>query len=397
MTMTYPFPVLEDTHMDIWNREELYTEIWQQPMVRIAAKYGISSVMLGKVCRKLQIPVPGRGYWVKKEFGKPVKHIPLPEAKGDLPIMRRFKKVSLEKETPQDQQMPAPEPTDPEYRRILEVEARTVAVVPETKRHNLVTTTSKALMRAKADERQLLHRPWDQSCLDLRVSKDSLDRALNIMNAVILTLEAERFVVTAEPGKQGTTAQVFGHQVPFSIVEKVREKGRRQVTEYSYTRTVIDYQPSGDLEFRAGGDSYSCSKYRDGKKQRLEGLISKLAGAIVREGRSCVIRAEQARLDEIERQKKAQERWVLSQQIDEEEKKVRELDSWVTNWGRAEQMRQFIAVLEKLWRSEGHDLSVDSPKGQRIVWMKQQADRLDPMVASPPSILDRKDDLNRWY
>jgi hypothetical protein len=50
--------------MEIWNREQLYAEVWEQPMVRIGAKYGISSVMLGKVC--LQIPVPGRGYWVKK-------------------------------------------------------------------------------------------------------------------------------------------------------------------------------------------------------------------------------------------------------------------------------------------------------------------------------------------
>src|SRR5580700_2702407 len=74
--------------MNTWNREELYAEIWEQPMVRIAAKYGISAVALGKVCRKLQIPLPGRGYWVKKDFGKPVEQFPLPVAK-DLPIVHR--------------------------------------------------------------------------------------------------------------------------------------------------------------------------------------------------------------------------------------------------------------------------------------------------------------------
>ena len=41
-------------------------------MVKAARKYGISAVMLGKVRRKLQ-PLPGRGYWIKKEFGKPVE------------------------------------------------------------------------------------------------------------------------------------------------------------------------------------------------------------------------------------------------------------------------------------------------------------------------------------
>ena len=73
---------------EIWNREELYAEVWEKPLVKIAVKYGISAVMLGKVCRKLLIPLPGRGYWAKKEFGKPVERLPLPEAK-DLPVLYR--------------------------------------------------------------------------------------------------------------------------------------------------------------------------------------------------------------------------------------------------------------------------------------------------------------------
>ena len=58
---------------EAWNREELYNEIWEEPMVKLAPKYGISAVMIGKVCRKLRIPVPGRGYWARKEAGKPVR------------------------------------------------------------------------------------------------------------------------------------------------------------------------------------------------------------------------------------------------------------------------------------------------------------------------------------
>jgi hypothetical protein len=76
--------------METWNRDELYAEIWEQPMVKIAPKYGISAVALGKVCRKLQIPLPGRGYWVKKDFGKPVKRVPLPVVKN-LPVVHRIK------------------------------------------------------------------------------------------------------------------------------------------------------------------------------------------------------------------------------------------------------------------------------------------------------------------
>jgi hypothetical protein len=44
----------------------------------------------------------------------------------------------------------------------------------------------------------------------------------------------------------------------------------------------------------------------------------------------------------------------------------------------------------------GKAVTPEAQTGQRIIWMKQQADRLDPMLPSPPSILDRKRELNQW-
>jgi hypothetical protein len=380
--------------MDTWNREDLYAEVWEQPLVRVAAKYGISAVMLGKVCRKLQIPLPGRGYWTKKEFGKPVERTPLKEAR-DIPVVHCLKQSSPEKR--QQTFLATPELTDPEYQRVLEVEGQPVVIDPDTKRHKLVSATAKALRHAQPDNRGIILRRWDETCLDVRVSKNSLDRALNILNAVILLLEAEAFPVTVHSDRHGTVAQVFGYAVPFSIVEKLREMSRKEVKGYSYTRMVIEYQPSRELEFRVEGNYYGYRKFRDGKKQKLEGLIPKLAGAVVREGRARVIWAEKQRLEEIERSKKEQQRAILAEQIAEEEKKVRDLESWVTNWERAERMREFIVALEKYWKEVGHDLSPESPKGKRVLWMKRQADRLDPIVESPASILDRKNELNRGY
>ena len=379
--------------MDTWNREELYAEIWEQPLVKVAVKYSISAAMLGKVCHKLQIPVPGSGYWVKKDFGKPVQKIPLPEAKN-LPVMQRLKQIPSDTPTPH---APAPDPTDAEYQRVLQIEARAVVIDPGTTRHKLVLTTAKSLGRVEPDNRGVIQAPWNETCLDVRVAKDSIDRALNIMNAVIFLLEAEKFPITVKAGRRGTAALVFGHSVPFSIVEKARETSRKEVKEYSYTHTLIECQPSGELEFRAGQDSYGYRKFRDGKTQKLEGLISKLAGSVVREGRDRVIQAEKWRLEEIERKKKEQERASLAERIAEEEKKVRDLESLVNNWERSQKMREFIVALAERWGKEGHDLSPESANGQRIAWMKQQADRLDPLVESPKSILDRKSELNRWY
>jgi len=379
--------------METWNRDELYAEIWEAPAIKVAAKYGISSVMLGKVCRKLQIPLPGRGYWAKKEFGKPVNKIPLPEAEN-LPIVHRFKEMGSD-----NAQVPAPEPepTDQEYQRILQVESRIVIADPAAARHKLVTATAKSLRSAKPDNRGIVQASRNEDVLDIRVSKNSIDRALNIMNAIIVLLESEKFTAAVKSERHRATAHVFGHHVPFSIVEKTRQMGHKEVTRYSYTHTETEYLPSGDLEFRAADEYYGDKTVRDRKTQKLENLISKCVGAILREARDRAISAEKRRLEEIEERKRAQERATLAEQIAEEEKKVKDLDSWVNGWSRAQEMRDFISALAKMWENRGYDLSPESEKGQRILWMKQQADRLDPLIENPKSILDRRQELNRWY
>jgi Mor family transcriptional regulator len=59
-----------------YNREEIYEEIWSEAIQKVAKKYNLSDVGLAKVCRKLNIPRPGRGYWAKKAAGKVVPKRP---------------------------------------------------------------------------------------------------------------------------------------------------------------------------------------------------------------------------------------------------------------------------------------------------------------------------------
>jgi hypothetical protein len=163
-------------------------------------------------------------------------------------------------------------------------------------------------------------------------------------------------------------------------------------------RTETEYEPTGQFEFRVGNHGYGWQdKVGDGKTQKLEASLSQCVGTILREGRSLRIAAEAATQREIENQKRREEVYKLRALIEEEEKKVGDLDRWVTSWARAEQMREFVTALEKVWAEQGHDLSPEAQKGQRILWMRQQADRLDPLVhENPPSILDRKGELSGW-
>jgi hypothetical protein len=258
-----------------------------------------------------------------------------------------------------------------------------------------VKAAEKAMKRVKPDDNGLLHPRYSEPCLEIHVSRSALERALGFMNAVILCLEAEGFPVTVQQGKHTTSAQIFGYGVPFAIVEKLRETGRREMTEYSRARTIIDYEPKGELEFRVG--DYTCGrKFRDNKKGRLEEQLSTCLGGLLREGRNSLIAAKRAEQQRLEHQVKERERAELACQIFEEEKKVKDFETWVANWSRAQQMRDFITALERVWTGRGYDLSSEGQKGQQIIWMKQQAERLDPMQPSPPSILDRKGELNSW-
>jgi hypothetical protein len=68
--------------MSRYNRAALYEQVWSQPAQEVAKAYGISGVRLGKVCRKLNLPVPPRGYWARVRSGYTVKRPPLPGMDG---------------------------------------------------------------------------------------------------------------------------------------------------------------------------------------------------------------------------------------------------------------------------------------------------------------------------
>lgn len=70
--------MFESHEGSVVTRQTLYDQVWSTPMARLSKEYGISDVALAKICKKLKVPYPGRGYWRRKETGKSVKQPPLP-------------------------------------------------------------------------------------------------------------------------------------------------------------------------------------------------------------------------------------------------------------------------------------------------------------------------------
>ncbi len=60
------------------HRAVLYREVWETPMRQLAKRYDISDVGLTKICKKMDIPTPPRGYWAKRVNGQRVEKAALP-------------------------------------------------------------------------------------------------------------------------------------------------------------------------------------------------------------------------------------------------------------------------------------------------------------------------------
>lgn len=61
--------IMKQKERVVLQREVLHKEVWQMPIMHLARKYDMSDVGLAKVCKKMAIPLPPRGYWQKQSHG----------------------------------------------------------------------------------------------------------------------------------------------------------------------------------------------------------------------------------------------------------------------------------------------------------------------------------------
>lgn len=65
------------------DRGALFERVWTEPVATLAEKWGLSGPGLAKACRRLQVPVPPRGFWAKAEAGQRVRRPQLPKLPPD--------------------------------------------------------------------------------------------------------------------------------------------------------------------------------------------------------------------------------------------------------------------------------------------------------------------------
>ena len=380
-----------------YDREELYQKVWEQPMLKVAQEYGVSSVALGKTCKKLSVPVPGRGHWAKLAYGHSgVKKPQLPELER-VPVIYRSP-VAERKPTDSD-------PVDPEFLSISQLLISGALGPPKidliSHLHPLVKSLLSRLRNQNRKDNSAVQFPLEPGDLDIKVSEGMLDRALHVMAQIISVLERQNYAVLISD-EGNTVASINGEQIRFAIEEPFRKvvtaKPRvpNPTDRWDYEE-VVTHEPGGKLVLTilaaTWGKYEQRKRWNDTKTQQIENLVADFVAGLLRTAASLRRQKEEQKQQEIERKKREEERWQLRQDIQEEEKKIEQLDQWIEGWERADRIRCFIKAYEEKFRS-----SPSEPERTAwIEWAAEQANRIDPLVSEKPaSVLDRKRELSWW-
>lgn len=192
------------------SREKLYEEVWAEPMVTVAARYDVSSSFLARICTRLNVPRPSRGYWAQLEVGKADGKPPLPEPRaGD--------EIEWSREGPAKRLPPELPQAPVGKKRSLYPRGE------KPDRHELLVGAREHFDDGKVLDSGYL-RPAKRRLVDVFVSTGTLERALDVANALFLALESRGHHVTLTPANQYLVRPDL----------EVRSEGGKSV--WSYTR-----------------------------------------------------------------------------------------------------------------------------------------------------------------
>ena len=389
-------------------RENLYEQIWREPMRIIAARYAVSDVGLAKICRRADIPVPPRGHWAKIRSGKP-------SPKAPLPAISPNRGGSVEISPPHGlsrarKREAAPMRTPPKGG---------LAAVPDARHsrqpHPAVRFTQSALAEGFFDRFATVHarRASTNSAplipLPIRVSLPMIERALNFADALIKAAEqrgiglylGKRVDYPSDEREERPAFQVGDHLVPFVIEEKARLcRYKLSPDEAAFAQrsplnpSAWKYTPTGKLLIRLDiplrwipGIKW---EWIDAPDATVEDTLDEIIACVAQIGGVLREMAEKAALEEIHRREQERRTRDNARRQALERKMVEHLVQEAGNWSRADLIRRFVSEVEhRGGRSGSHD---PGRLTRWLLWAADHAERIDPLASGVGAFLQRHED-----
>ncbi|MGA2533381.1 MAG: hypothetical protein ABSG19_10135 [Candidatus Aminicenantales bacterium] len=369
-------------------REELYEQIWQTPAKQLAKEYRVSDTRLAIICKKLRVPKPSAGYWMKIKHGKKARRPPLPP----LSPGERAEFVHIV-----DEDRKRTKVIDPAIQELLNR-------VPTIKVPQRLIDPDPLVRNAKA---WLGRRPYVYSepnrlpHLSLNVYPTSMGRAMRLMDALVKGLRRLGYDVRGEDASNKVQYfEILGQRIRFQFKEKAKqidhvltkeEMARKKQGKPVFTNKY-DFLPTGHLELNLDPEIWGAvgykKKWSDSARKPLEDqLRDVIVGAVSLAGE---LRKE------AERQKKAEQlaaeqrmkRIEEEKRLAEEEARRRALDVHVQNWVKSKQLRSFIQEFEERLMDGPYTEQTKQEYRSWIQWAGEYASQLDPITATLAKLVD---------
>ena len=301
------------------SREVLYELVWSKPMVELAKDFDISDVALAKRCRRLGIPVPGRGYWARVDAGQQPYRSKLPKREtersdhgaltvapsADAPPIFNGppaatedqiwleQKLAFEKIPDNKIELPTIsrkwDPAIQAYREYLEAAAEEMRSSrkasdrydkwPEWRKRVESDGNTWSWRHAKDRGQRLrdFHKP-----AAFRVSLDTYKRALSLTNALALAAGCRGFAVSKDDriGRVVFTGHNAGIQL--RITELLQDKTRPSVGYDGTTETETYQVPTGRLRLTLQTGYREGPSFEDLESRALESQLDRVFPAMYR-------------------------------------------------------------------------------------------------------------------
>lgn len=343
-------------------------------------EFGISGNGLAKICDRLNVPYPPRGYWAKKEAGKPVVTFKLtPRSAGTREC------VDISPTQPKDE-------TPPEV--VAAIAMNSVAIgsvtVPDTLEglHPKVKAwiaqhQSEQKERAK-EVRKRENRLWGftRPLLD-----DLTDRDLyrfRVTSALFRAVEKGGGRVDEAQITGKVKFLVNGHQVECSIVEKMFKPVRRPEGAEAKWTAYPEHHQSG-LQF-TGFLRVTINSYLGGKqpqwieteKNTIADWLSEIAGTIISAG-AILVQREREREESHRRNREEEERRrERERQREIDERRWNRFRERAANWEERIRLTSLVSELKRRLEAEGDSQVADRNISEWIDCAQLKIDATDP-------------------
>jgi hypothetical protein len=406
------------------SREDLYELAWSKPLSTLAKDFGISDVALAKRCKRLGIPVPGRGYWARVDAGQTPHRPQLPKREdqwGDqnaltvAPSVGAYSSTILASEEAQESLKTA----SPES-----VPARIAAlsITPAVTIGDVLAPVKRTAARARHPKRsELTFERGERTgpIVAVDVTDEALERALLLADSVLRAASAlgwefgdpralrRKQGLPVEEEKKHTGASeedkkkpeppygrllVEGEQVAIRIEERLREERieptaaqlAREKREYGYHAPRKVSVPTGALRlvrldtYRTWGEPDRRSWY-DRKGKRVEDQIPEVLLGFYELALSIKERREKDEREAREREEQAQREKEWEAIREANQKLITQLECDAGAWHRARYLRRYVQAARRQLGERQLSARFRDETVNFLDWADEYVNQLDPL------------------